>query len=144
MATVESILIRKGREVVSVPAFASVLDAATLMNQRGIGGLVVTDDGDMVGIVTERDVLRRVVAERRDPAATAVAQVMSSPVISCKPETSLTDCTATMTGRRVRHLPVIGETGLVGIVTSGDILAYQLEDQESTIQHLHDYITNAG
>ncbi len=144
MATAESILARKGRDVVSVPAYASVLDAARLMNQRGIGGLIVTDDGEVVGIFTERDVLRRVVAERKDPASTTVAEVMTSPVISCGPHTSVEECRATMTTRRVRHLPVIGDGGLAGIVTSGDILACQVEDQEATIQQLHQYISHAG
>ena len=142
MPTVESILGRKGRDVVTVPATDSVVQAANLMNEKGIGGVVVVDDGEMVGIFTERDVLRRVVAERRDPATTNVREVMTTPVVSCRPDTPLEDCTAAMTGRRVRHLPVMDDGGLGGIVTSGDVLAYQVEDQEATIQHLNSYIFN--
>jgi CBS domain-containing protein len=142
MATVESILGRKGRDVVCVAASESVLNAATIMNERGIGGVVVTDDGEMVGIFTERDVLRRVVAENRDPSETLIRDVMTSPVVSCRPDTPLEECSAAMTGRRVRHLPVLDESGLSGIVTSGDILAHQVEDQEATIQHLNSYIFN--
>ena len=142
MPTVESILGRKGRDVVCVTASESVLNAANVMNERGIGGVVVTDDGEMVGIFTERDVMRRVVAEKRDPSQTLVRDVMTSPVVSCRPDTPLEECTAAMTGRRVRHLPVLDESGLAGIVTSGDILAHQVEDQEATIQHLNSYIFN--
>lgn len=142
MTTVASILDRKGRDVVSLPASESVLRAANLMNERGIGGLVIVDEGQVVGIFTERDVLRRVVAERRDPSSTTVREVMTAPVVSCRPDTPLDECTAVMTRRRVRHLPVMDQIGLAGILTSGDILAHQVADQEATIEHLNSYIFN--
>ncbi|UCG84781.1 MAG: CBS domain-containing protein [Gemmatimonadota bacterium] len=104
----------------------SVLAAAHLMNRCGIGGLVVTEDEQIVGVITERDVLRRV--------------VMTDPVVTCRPESKLEECSATMTEKRIRHLPVADEHGLVGIITSGDILAYQVDDQEATIRHLNSYI----
>ena len=142
MPTAETILSQKGRDVITIVPDDSIHAAANLMNQRGIGGLVVTDDGQMVGIITERDVLRRVVAERRDPATTAVREVMSTPVVSCRAEAKLEECGAVMTAKRIRHLPVADNDGLVGIITSGDILAYQVEDQQATIQHLNSYIFN--
>ena len=142
MATVETILTRKGREVVCMVAGESVLNAARLMNERGIGGVVVTEEGGIVGIFTERDVLRRVVAEQRDPARTTLGEVMTSPVVSCRPEATLEECGAVMTAKRIRHIPVEDESGIAGIITSGDILAYQVEDQEATIQHLSSYIFN--
>ena len=142
MPTAESILALKGRDVVTIVPDDSIHAAAKLMNQRGIGGLVVTDDGQMIGIITERDVLRRIVAERRDPATTAIREVMSTPVVSCRAEAKLEECGAVMTAKRIRHLPVTDDDGLVGIITSGDILAYQIEDQEATIQHLNSYIFN--
>src|SRR5712691_4265829 len=83
MPTVQDILARKGRDVISVKPGETVLKAAERMSERGIGGLVVTEGGRLVGIFTERDILRRVVAPRRDPAATKVADVMTTPVTAC-------------------------------------------------------------
>ncbi len=140
MPTVRTILARKGTEVYSVDATASVLDAARVMNLRGIGGVVVTEEGDMVRIFTERDILRRVVTERRDPTTSSVRSVMTSPVTSCTADTSLDECVAVMTENRIRHLPVVDEQGVCGILTSGDILAHQVSEHEDMIQHLNSYI----
>ena len=140
MATVKEILAKKGADVVTLVAAESVLNAARIMNDRGIGGVVVTEDGSMVGIFTERDILRRVVAEQRDPATTTLRDVMTTPVVQCQPDTKLEQCTALMTEKRIRHLPVAGEEGLGGIITSGDILAFQVREQEYTIEHLNHYV----
>jgi CBS domain-containing protein len=140
MPTVSDILGRKGREVVSIAADDSVLDAAQLMNRRGIGGLVVLEQGKLAGIFTERDVLRRVVAERRDPVRTPIRSVMSSPVYTCAPDQTLDDCIALITERRVRHVPVVDDSGLCGIITSGDILAQQMREQQDTIHYLSSYV----
>jgi len=144
LATVATVLARKGTTVVSMIASDSVLNAANLMNNQGIGGVIVTDGEEMIGIFTERDVMRRVVAEQRNPATTTLREVMTAPVVSCRPEAPLEDCSAIMTAKRIRHLPVTDENGIVGILTSGDILAYQAKDHETTIEHLTDYITTAG
>lgn len=140
MPTVQSILARKGRDVVTIDPAQSALAAAELMNQRGIGGLVVVDAGRIVGIVTERDILRRVVAERREPASTPVRDIMSSPVASCRLDTSFAECRTFMTERRVRHLPVVNEHGLCGIVTIGDLLAQEVDQHQATIEYLNHYI----
>jgi CBS domain-containing protein len=141
MATVRDILSHKGGGVVSLVAAETVLDAARLMNERGIGGVVVTDDdGEMVGVFTERDILRRVVAEHRDPAATRLRDVMTTPVVTCRPETTLEQCGAVMTERRIRHIPVVGDEGLQGIITSGDIMAFQVREQGETIAYLNSYM----
>ena len=140
MATVKDTLDRKGRDVVTMVADDSVLTAARLMNSRGIGGIVVLDDDEVVGIFTERDVLRRVVAERLDPAKTLIRDVMTTPVYTCRPEAKLSECVALITEKRVRHIPVVDDTGLCGIITSGDILASQMEEQADTIEHLHRYV----
>jgi CBS domain-containing protein len=142
MPTAEMILGRKGRDVVTIVPDDSVLAAAHLMNRRSIGGLVVTEDEQIVGVFTERDVMRRVVAQRRDPATTTIREVMTAPVVTCRPETKLDEASAVMTAKRIRHLPVADHNGLVGIITSGDILAFQVDDQEATIQHLNSYIFN--
>jgi len=140
MSTVHSILCRKGAEVLTIDADQSVLAAAERMNERGIGGLVVVEGERMVGIVTERDILRRVVAAERDPALTPVREVMTSPVACCRRDTNLAECRAVMTNQRIRHLPVIDERGLCGIVTIGDLMAHEVSEQEATIEHLHGYI----
>ena len=139
MPTVSTILARKGTEVYSVAAADSVLEAARVMNVRGIGGVVVMHEGAMVGIFTERDILRRIVAEQQDPTTTSVRSVMTSPVKSCTADTSLDVCVALMTENRIRHLPVVDKQGVCGILTSGDILARQVSENEDMIQHLHSY-----
>jgi CBS domain-containing protein len=140
MATVRDILARKVPGVVTVDPGTNVLEAAQLMNTRGIGSVLVLDGNDLRGIFTERDVLRRVVAEQRDPSKTLVRDVMSTALLTTRPETPIEDCAALMTARRVRHLPVLGPEGLVGIVTIGDLTAFQVTDQALTIAQLNSYV----
>lgn len=139
MDSVRDILARKGREIVTVAPGDTVLEAARLMNARGIGSVLVLEGGAPAGIFTERDVLRRVVAEQRDPAATPVRDVMTTSLITCRPDSSLAECAAVMTARRIRHLPVVGPDGLCGLITSGDVLAFQFAEQEATLRHLSSY-----
>ena len=141
MATVKDILTAKGTDVVSAPGTETVLNAARLMNDRSIGGVSVTDAaGEVVGVFTERDVMRRVVAEHKDPETTQLREVMTTPVIRCRPEATLDECRSLMTDKRIRHIPVVDDTGLCGIITSGDILAYQVRDQQNTIDYLNSYV----
>jgi CBS domain-containing protein len=140
MAIVRDILSKKGRDVVTLTGAATVLDASQLMTERGIGAVLVVDDDALVGIFTERDVLRRVVAERRDPASTPLREVMTGSVMTCTPQTTFEECRAVMTDRRIRHLPVIGADGLCGIVSIGDVLAFQTDEQQATIQQLNSYV----
>ena len=140
MPTARDLLARKRGEVISISPSDTALHAAQVMNQHGIGGLVVLEHGALRGVFTERDILRRVVAAGRDPAATAVREVMTSPVITCLPETSIDECGAIMSGKRIRHLPVTDDRGLVGLVTSGDLLAFQVAEQTATIQYLNSYM----
>ena len=140
MATVHSILSRKGNEVVSIEADQSVLAAANRMNERGIGGLVVIEDGRMIGIVTERDIMRKVVAAERNPSLTPVREVMTSPVACCRPETTLLECRSVMTDKRIRHLPVVDDRGLRGIVTIGDLMAQEVGEHQATVEYLSSYI----
>jgi CBS domain-containing protein len=143
MPTVRDVLARKSpdhRATVTADPSATVLDAVRRMVEHGIGGLPVVERDAIVGIFTERDLLRRVVGEGRDPAATPVHDVMTSPVLVCRPETPIEECAALMTNRRLRHLPVIGDGGLVGMLTIGDVMAYEVDEQRSTIQELNKYI----
>jgi len=140
MPTVQTILAKKGGEVLSTTVADSVLAAASLMNERGIGGLVVLDGNRVAGMFTERDILRRVVAMGRDPADTLVREVMTAPVAFCRRETTLEECRAVMTEKRIRHLPVVDEKGVCGIVTIGDLMAQEVTEHEATIQYLNEYI----
>ena len=140
MATVRDILARKGSAVVTTTAQATVLEAAQLMNARGIGAVLVTENGLLKGIFTERDVLRRIVAEQRDPATTPLQDVMTTRLLTTRPETAVEECAVLMTTHRIRHLPVLGPSGLEGVVTIGDILAFQNAEQAVTIAHLNSYV----
>jgi CBS domain-containing protein len=141
MPTVRDILARKGTAVVSILPTATVLQAAELMNERGVGGLLIVDEGkNLLGVFTERDILRRVVVGGRDPKETPVAEVMTRDVITCLPNTKIDECSAVMTTRRIRHLPVADEQTVYGVVTIGDMLAFRVAEHESTIQYLNGYM----
>lgn len=140
MPTVRDLLARKQGEVISIAPSDSALHAAQVMNQHGIGGLVVLEHGALKGMFTERDILRRVVAAGKDPGSTKVRDVMTAPVITCLPETSVEECAVILSGKRIRHLPVTDDRGLVGLVTSGDLLAFQVAEQSATIQYLNSYM----
>lgn len=140
MPRVSDVLARKGRGLVSLPSTASVLEAARLMNERGVGAVLVVDGGALVGIFTERDILRRIVVPRQDAAATTVREVMTADVVTCDAETTLEECASVMTSRRIRHLPVADKSGPCGMISIGDLLAHQVAEQESTITDLNRYI----
>jgi CBS domain-containing protein len=140
MSTVQEIIARKAAGVVTIDAGATVLAAARLMNEQHIGALVVTRGDKMVGMFTERDVLNRVVAQQRDPATTAVADVMSAPVAACSPGTSRDECRAVMRNRRIRHLPVVENDRLLGIVSIGDLNEADGAAHEETIRFLYEYM----
>jgi CBS domain-containing protein len=140
MTTVRNLLERKGHEIVSVGPHVTVLDAAHIMADNGLGAVLVVDGAETLGIFTERDVLRRVVAAGADAATTAVASVMTTSLVTCLPDTTLDECGAIMTSRRIRHLPVVDAQGLHGLISSGDVLAHRAAEQEATIKYLNDYM----
>src|SRR5688572_7978534 len=141
MSTVRDILARKGPHVQSIGPDATVLDAALLMNDHKIGSLVVSDGGRLVGIITERDLLVRIVASRRDPAATSVRDAMTSELLCGRIETSLDEARGVMMKRRIRHLPIVDEDDhLLGLVSIGDLNAHLAHDQEVTIHVMQEYI----
>lgn len=140
MPTAQSILDRKGTDVETVEGTATVLEAAKQMNKRRIGAVVVSDGERVVGIFTERDILNRVVAAGRDASTTTVSSVMTSPMACCRRDTKIAECRGMMTAKRIRHLPVVEDGKLFGIISSGDILANEVVDQQSTIEYLHDYL----
>ncbi len=140
MSDVQSILDSKGQHVHRIPEDATVLDAARAMTEHRIGALVVTRGDKVVGIFTERDLLNRVVSVALAPAVTLVRDVMSSPVVCCTPQTTRAECRTVMRNRRLRHLPVVQDDRLVGIVSIGDVLEAAEADQQATIKHLYEYL----
>jgi CBS domain-containing protein len=141
VANVRDLLVHKGSAVMSLPPSATVLEAAQLMNEHGIGAIVVMENGALRGIFTERDVLRRVVASRRQPHEVTIAEVMTSDLVTCAAGTSVEECAELMTSRRIRHLPVLGENGaLDGLVSIGDVVARQVAEQRGLIEDLNRYI----
>ena len=141
MATVSDILAGKGMHLITVSAQATVYHAALVMNEQKIGSLLVLDEGRLVGILTERDILARVVADQRQANATRVEEVMTRDVVCCRPHTDLEEARSVMKNRRIRHLPVVAEEGgVVGMLSIGDLNAYQVNHQERTIHLLQDYI----
>jgi len=141
MATINDILAVKGPRVLFIGPEATVLDAATLMNEHKIGSLLVMDEDRLIGIITERDMLQRVLVARRDPATIAVGEVMTTELVCCQPHTSLDEARGVLKNRRIRHLPVIdGDERLLGLISIGDLNAHQANDHERTISILHEYI----
>lgn len=140
MHTIREILNRKGRTVERIDGTATVRDAAVRMNEHRIGALVVTREDRVVGIFTERDILNRVVAAGRDPGGTQVKDVMTSPVAVCSPDSTRAECRGVMKSRRIRHLPVVEDDTLRGIISIGDLLEDQGAEQDETIRLLYEYM----
>ena len=141
MATVNDILAIKGTRVLSIHPEATALEAAQLMNEHKIGALLVMNDERVVGMFTERDILRRIVAEERSPSHTPVADVMTTEVACCRPETTIEEARGAMKNRRIRHLPVVNNDGdLLGLISIGDLNAYETHNHEVTIHILEEYI----
>ncbi len=141
MATAEQLISLKGGTVASLGPGATVLEAAVLMNERGIGSVIVIDNDRLAGIFTERDVLRRVVAEQRDPATTKLADVMTSPVACAAPPTTLDEIRQVMRRRRIRHVPVVNAKRVLGMISIGDLNKAEREVQVETIRYLEQYIS---
>jgi CBS domain-containing protein len=134
------ILAEKSGEVLRIDVNASVYDAVKQMVEANVGALLVTDAGEVTGIVTERDYLRRVTLEGRTDKETPVREIMSSPLIVATPETTVDEAMALMTDRRIRHVPVVGDGELVGIVSIGDLVKFTSRKQSFELKYLHDYI----
>ena len=142
MGTVNEILQQKqGRPLRCTPPDATVLAATQQMNEHGIGALLVMDQGRLVGIFTERDVLRRVVAAELAPATVRVADVMTTAIACCTPDTPIDNARSIFSQHRIRHLPVVNAQGdAMGLISIGDLNAYDANHQEVTIHYLHEYL----
>jgi CBS domain-containing protein len=145
MSTVSEVLRQKGPGVFTIDPHSTVFDAITQMVRHGVGALIVVEDDNVLGIITERDYLRKVAIEGRTSRTTMVHEIMSSPVLAVQPADDLNQCLALMTERRVRHLPVIERGALVGLVSIGDLVKCKVMDQQGEIDRLFDYIqTSSG
>lgn len=141
MLLVKHLLDTKGREIWSVDASAPVVAAIRMMAERGVGALPVLRDGQLVGMVSERDYARKVVLMGRSSGGTPVAEIMSSPVVTVAPEERVHRCMQLMTEKRVRHLPVVDADGaMVGLVSIGDLVRAVIEEQQQTIEQLERFI----
>ena len=140
MGHVSDILDGKGRDVLRIDAAATVYDAIVKMVEGNVGALLVYEGDRLAGIVTERDYLRRVTLEDRTEDA-PVREIMSSPLVVATPETTIDECMALMTDRRIRHVPVVEDGKVVGLVSIGDLVKFKSKLQTFEIQFLNDYIT---
>jgi len=143
MGTAQSMLATKNHALATLPPDASVLEAAKLMNDRHIGSVLVLQDGALVGIFTERDVMRRVVAAGRAPDATPLAKVMTTPVACAAPETTCDELRKVMREKRIRHVPVIdgGSRAVLGMISIGDLNRAEIDVQVETIRYLEQYMS---
>lgn len=141
MKLVRHLLDSKGRDIVSIAPHASVLDAIRLMSEKGIGALVVMDGNSLAGIVTERDYARKVILKGRASDVTEVREIMTADVITTSSAESVQKCMTTVTEKRIRHLPVVDDGKISGIISIGDLVKAIISDQQQAIEQLEQYIS---
>ena len=140
MKFVDQLLDGKGRDVWSITPDATVYDALELMAKKRIGALVVLEGEQLAGLFSERDYARKVILQGKSSKGTPVGDIMSRRVLCIGPEQTVQDCMALMTERRIRHLPVVADDRIVGVVSIGDVVKAVIADQEEVIEHLEHYI----
>ena len=141
MKLVKHLLDSKGRHVISVEPDTSVFDAIKLMADKAIGSLVVMDDGSLLGIITERDYARKVIIKGRSSESTQVGEIMTTDVYTARTEQTVNQCMEVMTKRRIRHLPVVEDDKVIGLISIGDLVQAIIADQQEEIEHLEQYIS---
>jgi len=140
MKTIKRLLEAKGYTIWSITPDASVYEAIALMSDKNVGALLVLESGKLIGVISERDCTRRVILNERAPKDTKVREVMTSDVVYILPDQTVEECMALMTAKRVRHLPVLADDQLIGIVSIGDLVKDIISEQEFMIQQLEHYI----
>ena len=138
--SVERILNKKGSEVFSIRPDATVYQALEMLEERNVGALLVMDGDALVGLLSERDYVRKVKLKGYSSTDLSVDEIMSSPVVTVGPKTTVDECMQCMTNKRCRHLPVVDEGKVVGMVSIGDLVNWIMTVQEVTIHQLEDYI----
>lgn len=138
---ISEILHSKGHNAWAISPDATVFDAIQLMADKNVGALLVIENGKLVGIISERDYTRKVALKGKSSKQTAVREILSGQVISVTPQHSVEDCMRLMTDYRIRHLPVLDEGKIVGVVSIGDLVNWIISAQQSTIHQLQTYIS---
>jgi CBS domain-containing protein len=141
MNTVKDMLRVKGREVWSIGPDAPVYDALSMMADKGVGALLVLEGGGVVGIVSERDYARKVDLKRKSSRQTPVRDIMTPEVVYVRPENTVEECMALMTHKRIRHLPVMEDDKVVGVISIGDVVKAIISEQQFVIEQLERYIS---
>ena len=140
MRSVQQLLEEKPQQVLSIQPQAKVFDALMLMAEKDVGALVVLEGDKLVGIFSERDYARKIILFGKTSKDTSVGEIMTAKVVCVRPEQMVDQCMALMTQKRVRHLPVLSEKKVVGIISIGDVVRAMLQDQQHTIEQLEQYI----
>jgi Predicted signal-transduction protein containing cAMP-binding and CBS domains len=143
MTTVRSVLQSKGSDIWSTAPDTLVFDALKVMAEKNVGALLVMEGNQLIGIFSERDYARKVVLKGESSHNIAIRNVMTSGVISVTPDQSIEDCMTLMTGKHIRHLPVLENSKLVGLISIGDVVKAIISQHEDTIKQLENYITGA-
>ena len=143
MHTVQQILRAKHGTLLSISPDADVFDALATMARHDVGALAVLDRGRLVGMFSERDYARKVILQGRLSKDTAVSEIMTSHLVSVTPDDTVDECMRLMTEHRVRHLPVMANGDVAGMVSLGDLVKWIIDSQEQEIRHLHAYIAGA-
>lgn len=143
MQTVQQLLDRKGWGVWSIAPDASVHEAMSLLAAHNVGAVVVTRGERLVGILSERDCVRRVMLAQRSASTTRVEEVMTAPVTSVRTADTVERCMRMMTEQRIRHLPVVEGERVVGMISVGDVVKAQISEQQALIQDLESYISGS-
>lgn len=138
--TIENILHHKGRDVWSVPPETTVFDAITLLAEKNIGALLVMDGDRLLGMFSERDYTRKIILKGRSSRDTKVGEVVSTPLVTVSPEHTVEECMRLMTDHRVRHLAVLEDGRVAGIVSIGDLVNWTISAQTAAIQQMQSYI----
>jgi CBS domain-containing protein len=141
MKLIKHLLDRKGRDIISVKPETSVLDAIRLMAEKGIGSLVVMEDQELLGIMSERDYARKVIIKGRSSESTAVSEIMTANVFTTSSSETVTDCMGVMTEKKIRHLPVVEDNVVIGMISIGDLVEAIIADQQEEIEQLEHYIS---
>ena len=141
MKLVQHLLDAKGSDIISVAPETSVFDAIKLMADRAVGSLLVMDGDKLIGIVTERDYARKVILLGRSSETTKVEEVMSTEVITATAEQTVRQCMTLMTEKRIRHLPVVADDKVIGMISIGDLVQAIISDQQQEIEQLEQYIS---
>src|SRR4029077_9396946 len=139
---VRVVLKQKGQDIWHVSPEGCVYDAIEMMADKHVGALLVISEGKLVGVVSERDYARKVILQGKSSKQTQVKEIMTSPAIFVTPEQTVQDCMRIMTDRRIRHLPVVKDEEILGVVSIGDLVKWMISAQQQTISELHNYITS--